>query len=43
MGVREGYKTGRGRVIMRGPHHFEDMDKGNGRQAIIIDEIALPG
>jgi len=38
MGVREGYKTGRGRVVMRGRTHFEDMDKGN-RQAIIIDEI----
>jgi DNA gyrase subunit A len=39
MGVREGYKTGRGRVIMRGRTHIEDMDKGNNRQAIIIDEI----
>jgi len=39
MGVREGYKTGRGRVIMRARTHFEDMDKGNGRQALIVDEI----
>ena len=39
MGVREGYKTGRGRVIMRGRTHIEDMEKGNNRQAIIIDEI----
>ena len=39
MGVREGYRTGRGRVIMRGRTHFEDMDKGGGRQALIIDEI----
>jgi DNA gyrase subunit A len=39
MGVREGYKTGRGRVIMRGRTHFEDMDKAGGRQALIIDEI----
>ncbi|MGE4370114.1 MAG: DNA gyrase subunit A [Burkholderiaceae bacterium] len=38
-GVREGYRTGRGRVIMRAKTHFEDMDKGN-RQAIIVD--ALP-
>jgi DNA gyrase subunit A len=38
MGVREGYRTGRGRVVMRGRTHFEDMEKGN-RQAIIIDEI----
>src|SRR3546814_4635940 len=34
-GVREGYRTGRGRVIMRAKTHFEDMDKGN-RQAIIV-------
>jgi DNA gyrase subunit A len=39
MGVREGYRTGRGRVIMRGRTHFEDMDKAGGRQALIIDEI----
>ena len=39
MGVREGYRTGRGRVIMRARTHFEDMDKGNGRQALIVDEI----
>jgi DNA gyrase subunit A len=39
MGVREGYRTGRGRVIMRGRTHIEDMEKGNNRQAIIIDEI----
>ena len=38
MGVREGYKTGRGRVIMRARTHFEDMEKG-GRQALIVDEI----
>jgi DNA gyrase subunit A len=38
MGVREGYRTGRGRVVMRGRTHFEDMEKGN-RQAIVIDEI----
>jgi DNA gyrase subunit A len=37
-GVREGYQTGRGRVVMRGRTHFEDIDKGN-RQAIIIDEL----
>ncbi|UCV02402.1 DNA gyrase subunit A [Dechloromonas denitrificans] len=39
MGVREGYRTGRGRVIMRARTHFEDMEKGNGRQALIVDEI----
>ncbi|CCG17739.1 DNA gyrase subunit A [Taylorella equigenitalis 14/56] len=37
-GVREGYRTGRGRVIMRAKTHIEDFEKGN-RQAIIIDEI----
>jgi DNA gyrase subunit A len=37
-GVREGYRTGRGRVIMRSRTHFEDLDRGN-RQAIIVDEI----
>jgi DNA gyrase subunit A len=38
-GVKEGYRTGRGRVIMRGRTHFEDIDKVGGRQAIIIDEL----
>jgi DNA gyrase subunit A len=37
-GVKEGYRTGRGRVIMRGRTHFEDIGKGE-RQAIIIDEL----
>jgi DNA gyrase subunit A len=37
-GVREGYRTGRGRVIMRARCHFEDIGKGE-RQAIIIDEL----
>ncbi len=37
-GVKEGYRTGRGRVIMRARCHVEDMDKGS-RQAIIIDEL----
>ncbi len=38
-GVREGYRTGRGRVVMRAKTHFEDIDRGN-RQAIVVD--ALP-
>jgi DNA gyrase subunit A len=38
VGVKEGYRTGRGRVVMRGRTHFEDMDKG-GRQSITIDEL----
>jgi DNA gyrase subunit A len=37
-GVREGYRTGRGRVVIRARTHIEDLDKGN-RQAIIVDEI----
>jgi len=38
-GVREGYRTGRGRVVMRAKTHFEDVDRAGGRQAIIVDEI----
>jgi len=38
VGVQEGYRTGRGRVVMRARTHFEDMDKGS-RQSIIIDEL----
>ena len=37
-GVREGYRTGRGQVVMRAKCHFEDIDRGQ-RQAIIVDEI----
>jgi DNA gyrase subunit A len=37
-GVREGYRTGRGRVVMRARTHIEELEKGN-RQAIIVDEI----
>jgi DNA gyrase subunit A len=37
-GVREGYRTGRGRVVMRAKVHFEDIDRGQ-RQSIIVDEI----
>ncbi|HRP76369.1 MAG TPA: DNA gyrase subunit A [Rhodocyclaceae bacterium] len=37
-GVHDGYRTGRGRVVMRARTHFEDLDKGN-RQAIIVDEL----
>ena len=36
-GVKEGYRTGRGRVVMRARTHFEDI--GKERQAIIIDEL----
>ncbi|BET25330.1 DNA gyrase subunit A [Limnobacter thiooxidans] len=37
-GVREGYRTGRGRVVMRAKTHFEDLERGN-RVAIIVDEL----
>jgi DNA gyrase subunit A len=37
-GVKEGYRTGRGRVVMRAKCHFEDIDRGQ-RTAIIVDEI----
>ena len=37
-GVREGYRTGRGRVVMRAKTHFEEIDRGT-RQAIIVDEL----
>ena len=37
-GVKEGYRSGRGRVVMRARTHFEDMDRGT-RQSIIIDEL----
>ncbi len=35
--IHQGYKTGRGRVVMRARTHFEDI--GKDRQAIIIDEL----
>ena len=37
-GIRDGYKTGRGRVVMRAKTHFEEADKGK-REVIIIDEL----
>ncbi|MCX7628183.1 MAG: DNA gyrase subunit A [Methylophilaceae bacterium] len=37
-GVKEGYRTGRGRCVMRARTHFEEIGKGD-RQAIIIDEL----
>jgi DNA gyrase subunit A len=36
-GVRDGYRTGRGRVVMRAKTHFEDF--GKDRTAIIVDEL----
>ncbi len=37
-GVREGYRTGRGRVVIRARTHFEELDRGN-RSSIIVDEL----
>src|SRR5690349_5169046 len=37
-GVHEGYRTGRGRVVMRARTHFEDIE-GSTRTAIIVDEL----
>ena len=37
-GVRDGYHTGRGRVVMRALTHFEEIDRGQ-RMAIIVDEL----
>ena len=37
-GVKEGYRTGRGRIVMRARTHFEESEKG-GRFSIIIDEL----
>jgi DNA gyrase subunit A len=35
-GVREGYRTGRGKVVMRARTHFEETDK---RSIIVVDEL----
>ena len=37
-GVREGYRTGRGRVVIRARTHFEEIDRG-ARQAIVVYEL----
>jgi DNA gyrase subunit A len=37
-GVHDGYRTGRGRVVMRARTHFEEIDRGQ-RTAIIVDEL----
>ncbi|MDF2550170.1 MAG: gyrA [Chlamydiales bacterium] len=37
-GIREAYHTGRGKIILRGTVHVEDVEKSD-RQKIIIDEI----
>ncbi|VTU34722.1 DNA gyrase subunit A [Variovorax sp. PBL-H6] len=37
-GIKDGYRTGRGKVVMRARCHFEEIDRGQ-RQAIIVDEL----
>jgi len=37
-GVRDGYRTGRGRVVMRAKTHYEEYGK-EGRTALIVDEL----
>ncbi|HEY9445536.1 MAG TPA: DNA gyrase subunit A, partial [Burkholderiales bacterium] len=37
-GVKEGYRTGRGRIIIRARTHFEEAEK-TGRVSIVIDEL----
>src|SRR5439155_1207099 len=37
-GVHEGYRTGRGRVVIRARTHFEEVGRGD-RQAVIVDEL----
>jgi DNA gyrase subunit A len=37
-GVHEGYRTGRGRAVMRARTHFEEFGKGD-RTAVIVDEL----
>ena len=40
-GVRDGYRTGRGRIVIRARTHFEDYDRGT-RTAISVDELPFP-
>ena len=37
-GVRDGYRTGRGRVVMRAKTHYEEFGKDS-RTALIVDEL----
>ena len=37
-GIKDGYRTGRGKVVMRARCHFEDIDRGQ-RQCIVVDEL----
>src|SRR5258705_8764629 len=40
--VQEGYRTGRGRVVMRARTHIEDLERG-GRQATLVHELPYQG
>src|SRR4029078_9462744 len=37
-GVKDGYRTGRGKVVMRAKCHFVDIERGEG-QATIVDGL----
>ena len=37
-GIKEAYRTGRGRCVIRARTHVEDLERGN-KQAIIVDEL----
>src|ERR1700712_3359444 len=41
-GVREGYRTGRGKVVMRAKVHFEDIDKSGMRLVIELKRGEVP-
>ncbi|WP_315538568.1 DNA gyrase subunit A [Eikenella corrodens] len=38
-GIRAGYQTGRGRVVIRSKSHIEPIGKNGEREAIVVDEI----
>ncbi len=38
-GIRDAYRTGRGRVVMRATAEIEEMETGSGKERIIIREI----
>ncbi len=38
-GIRQAYETGRGSIVMRGRADVEELEKRNGRQAIVVTEI----
>ena len=38
-GIRAGYQTGRGRVVIRSKSHIEPIGKDGEREAIVVDEI----